>query len=143
MDLRLFGLRLARSDDEDTTRSAAGRTAVEAATWAPASLLPESGVDWRAESENHIVAAWAVPPERPEVHLRIDGNGAVRSVSLMRWDNGDHGPRGYIPCGGEVHAERRFGDLLIPSRISVGWWFGTSRWEPFFEATVLTAQPVG
>jgi hypothetical protein len=82
-----------------------------------------------------------VPPEHPELTLRIDEVGAVRSVSLMRW--GDAGQRdfGYIPFGGHVHAERRFGCLTLPSRLTVGWWFETPRFKPFFEATVLDAAP--
>jgi hypothetical protein len=76
---RLFGRkRLFRSADADTTRSAAGRAALEA-IWAPRSLLPENGVTWRADSDELIVACWDVPPERPEVHLRIDDRGAVRA----------------------------------------------------------------
>ncbi len=51
----------------------------------PASLLPESGVRWRAESDDHIVATVPVPPEQPDVHLRIDGDGRVESVCLQRW----------------------------------------------------------
>jgi hypothetical protein len=110
--------------------------------WTPAGLLPERGVSWRAESDDFIVASWDVPPERPEVRLQIDATGAVRSSSVMRWDNGQHGLQGYIPCGAEVHAERHFGGITIPSRLSVGWWFGTPRWKPFFEAEILAAEPV-
>jgi len=29
----------------------------------------------------------------------------------------------------------------IPSRLTVGWWFGTPRYAPFFEATLLDARP--
>src|SRR4051795_640151 len=77
---RLFGrLQTMHADGEDTTRSAAGRAALEA-VFAPATLLPQRGVSWRAEAADHIVASWDVPPERPEVHLRIDGLGGVRSV---------------------------------------------------------------
>jgi hypothetical protein len=83
-----------------------------------------------------------VPPERPDVHVRIDDGGAVRSACALRWDNGEHGLRGYIPCGGEVEAERRFGDLVIASRVTVGWWFGTPRWAPFFTAHILSADPL-
>jgi hypothetical protein len=36
----------------------------------------------------------------------------------------------------------RFGDLTLPSEVSVGWWWGTPRYEPFFEATVLDAEPL-
>ena len=140
VDVRLLGrVPLVHADDEDTARSAAGRAAVEG-VWTPAGLLPERGVTWRAESDSHIVASWDVPPERAEVHLRIDADGGVRSASVMRWDNGQHGRRGYIPCGGDVHAERRFGDLVIPSRLTVSWWFGTQRQAPFFEVEILTAE---
>jgi len=77
---RVFG-----AAGEDITRSAAGRAALEAAAFAPVTLLPPSGVSWRAESDDVIVPAWQLPPERPGVHVRIDGHGAVRTVSAMRW----------------------------------------------------------
>jgi hypothetical protein len=54
----------------------------------------------------------------------------------MRWGNAGERTFQNIPFGGCVHAERRFGDLLIPSSLSVGWWFGTPRYAPFFKARV-------
>ena len=87
----------------------------------PGTLLPGVGVSWRAESEELIVANFAVAPERPDVTLRIDGAGAVRSVSVMRWGNVGQ-DFGYIPFGGDMHAERRFSDLVLPSEVTVGWW---------------------
>jgi hypothetical protein len=57
----------------------------------------------------------------------------VRSVSLLRWGNARQEHFSYIPFGGEIHVERRFGDLILPSEVSVGWWWGTPRYEPFFE----------
>ena len=143
MDIRLRpGLRLLHAADEDTTRSAAGRAAAEA-IWAPAGLLPRTGVEWHAESNEVIVATWDVPPERPQLRLGIDADGAVRTTSLMRWDGGRHGLHGYVPCGGHVLEERRFGHVTIPSRVSVGWWYGTPRYKPFFEATITAAGPLG
>ena len=142
MDVLLFGrVPVIHADDVDTARSAAGRAAVEAAIWAPAALLPSRGVEWRAEREDVIVASWDVPPERPEVRLELDAAGGVRRV--MRWDGGAHGLRGYIPCGATVDAERRFGDLVLPSRVTVGWWYGTPRWAPFFRARLLSAENYG
>jgi hypothetical protein len=35
-----------------------------------------------------------------------------------------------------MHAERRFGDLVVPSELTVGWWYGTARYSPFFQATI-------
>jgi hypothetical protein len=78
MDGRLFGrIKLFRADDANTTRSTAGRAALEA-VYTPASLLPQRGITWRAETDNETVASWDVPPERPELHLQIDDRGAVR-----------------------------------------------------------------
>ena len=49
MEGRLFGrVQIFRADDENTTRSAAGRAALEAATFAPYSLLGDPRVEWSA-----------------------------------------------------------------------------------------------
>jgi hypothetical protein len=88
------------------------------------------------------VATWDVWPERPEVHIRIDAHGAMRASCVMRWDNGERGLHGYIPCGGDAHAEKRFGDIVIPSRLTAGWWYGTARYAPFFQAEIHAAEPL-
>lgn len=136
----LFGrLPFMRATGDDTARAAAGRAAAES-IWTPWTLLPGPDVAWRAESDDHIVARVSIPPERPEIHLAIAPDGAVRTVSLMRWGNAGQKAFGYLPFGGHIHEERRFGDLVLPSRVSVGWWYGTPRYQPFFEATVLSAE---
>jgi hypothetical protein len=137
---RLFGrLTLFDATDADTTRSAAGRSALESVAFAPTTVLPQTGVRWRAEGENLIVAEFHLPPERPEVRAVIDERGALRSVSTLRWGNAGQDHFGYIPCGAEMKDESRFGDLVLPSRLEVGWWFGTPRYEPFFETRILGA----
>jgi hypothetical protein len=140
--VRLLGrARVVAAHDENTTRSAAGRAAAEA-IWCPSSLLPERGVDWRCESDELIVATWSVPPERPELSLRIDDRGALVSCSVPRWGKAGRATYGYIACGGGVHAERRFGDLVLPSHLTVGWEFDTPRYVPFFEARIVEAAPL-
>ena len=79
--------------------------------------------------------------ERPEVRLRIDEHGAIRTVSALRWGNAGEKTFQYIPFGGHVHAERRFGELVLPSTLSVGWWFDTSRYAPFFCAEINAVTP--
>jgi len=139
MDVRLRGLRLVHADGADTARSGAGRAALEA-LWTPAALLPATGVSWCAESDERIVAAWDVPPERPELHIAIGRDGAVRSWRAQRWRDGR---RGYEPFGADVRAERAFGALTVPSRLTAGWGHGTAAWAPFFtcEATSLAPHP--
>jgi hypothetical protein len=134
---RLLGrLTLFHADDLDTTRSAAARAALESVAFAPQSVLPSRGVTWRADSEDRIVGRFDLPPEHPEVHARIDERGALMSVSAMRWGNPGGQDFDYVPCGCEVHAERRFGDLVIPSSLTVGWWFDMPRYAPFFRARI-------
>jgi hypothetical protein len=135
---RLPALKLLHAENADTARSGAGRAALEA-LWTPASLLPSRGVRWRAESDELVVASWEVPPERPELHIRVDPDGAVGSWRAMRWRDRK---RGYVPFGADVEAERTFGDLTIPSRLTAGWGHGTERWAPFFRCEVTGLEPV-
>ena len=139
---RLLGrVTLFDAHDANTARSAAARAAIESVVFAPTSVLPDRGVGWRAESESVIVARFDLPPEQPEVRVRIDGHGAIRTVSAMRWGNAGEKSFKCIPFGGEIHAERRFGDLVLPSRASVGWWFDSPRYAPFFHAEISAVTP--
>jgi uncharacterized protein DUF6544 len=136
---RLLGRRtLFRADDRDTVRSAAGRAALEACAFAPATVLPQHGVTWRAESDELIVAAWELPPERPEVRVRIDRKGAIRSVGAERWNAREHR---YVACGADVHAEQRFGAFTVPLHVTVSWWYGSDRATPFFTARLRDFAP--
>ena len=128
--------------DEDTARSAAGRAALESVVFAAPCVLPQRQVAWRAESDERLVARFNLPPERPEIEVGIDAHGAVRWVGGERWGPLDGEGYGYIPCGCHVHAERRFGDLTIPSKLTVSWRFGTPRQAPFFKAEITAADPI-
>jgi hypothetical protein len=139
---RLLGpFTLFHADDVNTARSAATRAAIESVVFAPPSVLPGRGVTWQAETDTVILACFDLPPERPEVRLSIDGHGAIRTVSAQRWGNAGERAFQYIPFGGDVQAERRFGDLVLPSILSVGWWFDTPRYAPFFRAEINTVTP--
>jgi Family of unknown function (DUF6920) len=129
------------AEDANTARSAATRAALESVVFAPPSVPPDRGVAWRAETENIIVARFDLPPEQPEVCVRIDEHGAIRTVSDRRWGNAGEKPFQYIPFGGDIHAEAPFGDLLLPGRASVGWWFDTPRNAPFFHAEISAVTP--
>jgi hypothetical protein len=125
--------------DENVVRSAAGRTALEA-LFAPRALLPGRGYVWRAEGDDHIVASTEIPPEHVEVHLRIAPDGRLLNVVAQRWGEVSKGAFAYLPFGADMHEERRFGDLVIPSRMTAGWKYGTDTYRPFFRATITTAH---
>lgn len=140
---RLFGrVTLFDTSDQNTARSAAGRTALESVVFAPTTVLPDLGVTWHADSTDVIVAERELFPERPQVWVRIDDHGAVRSVWAQRWGPIRRHTFGYLPCGGVVHAERRFGDIVVPSRITVGWRIGTDHFTPFFRTEIDHLTPV-
>lgn len=140
-DIRLFGrVPVGHADGENTARASAARAAA-ASIWVPGTLLPGPGICWRAESDEVIVASFELAPEQVELRLRIDAAGAVRSVSVMRWGKVGRKDFGYIPFGGDVHAEHRYGSLILPSEITVGWGYGTPLYEPSFEATIVAATP--
>jgi hypothetical protein len=139
---RLLGrLTLFHAEGPDTARSAATRAAIESVVFAPQSVLPDRGVAWRAEADDLIVARLDLPPEQPEVRVRIDEHGAIRTVSALRWGNVGEKAFRYIPFGGQVHAERPFGDLMLPTDLTVGWRFETPDYAPFFKAHIHRVTP--
>ena len=81
------------------------------------------------------------PPERVEVHLRIAPDGRLLNVVAQRWGEVTKGEFGYLPFGADMHEERRFGDLVIPSRVTAGWNYATDTYSPFFTATITAAIP--
>lgn len=111
---RLPPLKLLHVENDDAARSGAGRAALEA-LWVPGALLPDRGVEWRAEADDLIVARWDVPPERPELRISIAPDGAVTSYRAQRWRDSKSG---YVPFGSDVHAEHTFDKATIPSRIT-------------------------
>ncbi|MBV8997857.1 MAG: hypothetical protein JO304_02290 [Solirubrobacterales bacterium] len=125
--------------DANVVRSAAARAALEA-LFAPRALLPGRGYAWCAVSDEHIVASTENPPEQVEVHLRIAPDGRLLSVAAQRWGEVRKGVFAYLPFGADMHEERRFGDLVIPSRVSAGWNYGTDTYRPFFSATITAAS---
>jgi hypothetical protein len=76
-----------------------------------------------------------------EVHLRIAPDGRLLNAVAQRWGQVSRGPYAYLAFGADMHAERRFGDLVIPSRVTAGWNYGTDTYSPFFKATIATACP--
>ena len=141
IDGRLLGaIRMFHSDDQNIVRSAAARAATEGIL-APIGLLPSPTRIWHAESDNEITVDLVLAPERPALHVTIDNDGAIQSVNLQRWGDAGQKAFGYIPFGGDILAEKRFGDLILPARLRVGWRHGTEEFSPFFEAEIISAVP--
>jgi hypothetical protein len=127
---------VAQMQNPNTARSAIGRLAAEL-IWLPSALLPQQGVQWRAIDEYTIEAQIKQDDEPVTLTLSLDDTGKVLASSARRWGNQTSDRRWtYIPMGGQCHTEQTFGGLTIPSRVSVGWWFGSAHYFEFFQATI-------
>jgi hypothetical protein len=120
----------------DITRSAAGRVIAESA-WLPSALCADA-VTWTAQ-DSFRPHRLTVQGEPGELEFTIDAEGSVKSFSLPRWGNPSRKEFGYVDFGGVVEDEGTFAGYTIPTRLRVGWHFGTDRFEregEFFRATV-------
>ncbi len=111
----------------DVSRSALGRFQIES-IWLPSALLGGDGA-WRERGANGFAVDVVMRGEHGEVEMTVDERGALRSVSMPRW--GDPDGRGFraLPFGGVVEGERTFEGFTIPTRLRVGWHFGSDRFE--------------
>jgi hypothetical protein len=121
----------------DITRSAIGRAQAEY-LWLP-SLLAGDGVSWTAADALHPRATLPAQGQRTEIAFAIDATGRLVSVTLQRWGNPEGAAFRLVDFGGIVEDERTFDGYTIPSRLRIGWHFGSEHFEPegeFFRATV-------
>lgn len=138
MRWKLLGIiPLINASGPDITRSAAGRVNIES-IWLP-SVLCADNVSWAARDDSHLQASFHGHGEAAEIDYTIDPRGGLKSLSMPRWGNPEGAEFHYVACGAWVESERTFGGYTIPSRLRVGWHFGTKRFESegeFFRVTI-------
>ncbi len=141
MRWRLFGLLpLVNAAGPDIGRSAAGRMNIES-IWLPCALCGKD-VAWSG-SAGQARARFSPHGEDAELDLALAADGGLRSVSMQRWGDPDGRGFRYCRCGGLVEEEKSFGPYTIPSRLRVGWHFGSERFATegeFFRVTVDSAE---
>lgn len=133
---RLFGwMPLMKAAGRDIDRSAIGRWLAES-LFLPTMLLPKNGAVWwgsRVTLERF--------GEAMTLQLKLSEDGRLKEFQGLRWGNPLGAPFGYHPFGGLVEEERLFGGYTIPTKLRVGWHFGTPGWPEgeFFRMTVEDA----
>lgn len=141
MQWKLFGLfPLSAGEGLDTTRSAIGRVEGES-VWLP-SLLCHEAVTWTADDTSHVRAGFALLGEKTEVVLTVGERGQLEQVLYKRWGNPEGGAFHYADFGGVVEEEGLFEGYTIPTRMRLGWHFGSERFETegeFFRVTIDVA----
>jgi hypothetical protein len=142
MRWKLLGLiPVMKASGPDITRSAAGRVAGES-MWLPSVLCGED-VSWTEPDLSHLHASLTAHGEATELELFVDERGKLKSIRYPRWGNPGDSEFRYVDFGALVEGESTFGGYTIPSRLRVGWYFGTDRFESegeFFRATIDGVQ---
>jgi hypothetical protein len=139
---KLFGvLPIAFAHGEDVSRSAIGRMAAES-IWLP-TVLRDERVRWASDGPDEATFALELFGRTTEVSLGLSPSGRVETIAFERWGNPRGLPFGLYRFGGYVEEETCFGGFTIPSRVRLGWHFGTDRFEAegeFFRAVIDEAE---
>jgi hypothetical protein len=142
MQWKLFRiLPLINAIGPDVTRSAAGRINIES-LWLP-SVLWRPEVEWEAADSTYLHARFRAHAETADVEYKVSESGELKTVSMLRWGKPDSGPFRYVPFGGLVEESCTFAGYTVPTRIRVGWYFGTERFDSegeFFRASIDHAE---
>ena len=138
MRWKLLGvIPIIRASGPDITKSAAGRFAAET-VWLP-SLLLSSDAKWASGGPNLARVSLNVSGHAAELEFVMDGSGRLRSMAMHRWGNPEGGEFDRASFGALVEDESTFGGYKIPTRLRIGWYFGTERFETegeFFRCTI-------
>jgi hypothetical protein len=121
----------------DVTRSAVGRLEAES-LWLPSTLV-RTGVKWTARDARHATATFR---DSNTVDFTINERGRLESIRLQRWGNPGGGAFRSVDFGAVIEEERTFEGYTVPTRVRVGWYFGSSQFDAdgeFFRATVNQA----
>jgi hypothetical protein len=142
MQWKLLGLfPVMTASGTDLTRSGIGRLQSES-VWLPPVFCGD-GVSWTStessDLDSNLHSSFVVQGEKAELDLTIDRTGRLKTAKLPRWGNPDGAEFHYVDFGGILEEEGTFGGYTIPTRLRIGWYFGTDRFESegeFFRATI-------
>ena len=133
--ITLLGLiPIVNTSGPDVVKSAAGRLLGEC-VWIPSALLPQHGAVWEEVDDSHAKVTLSVGGFKTTLTLTIDRDGSLKQVVLPRWKDTE---KDFVSFGAAVEEERTFGGYTIPSKLRVGWWFGTDQYVEFFRAEIDT-----
>lgn len=142
MQWKLLGLfPVMTADGNDITRSAIGRLQAES-MWLP-SVLCGDEVSWTStessDLDSSLHSSFVVQGEPAKLDFTIDRSGRLKTFKLPRWGNPDGAEFREMDFGGILEEEGTFCCYTIPTRLRVGWYFGSERFESegeFFRCTI-------
>ncbi len=141
MQWKILGLiPMITASGADITRSAIGRVQAES-MWLP-SVFCDRDVAWMTTDASHLQAKFNSYSQAVELTLGINNLGQPKSIKLQRWGNPAGKEFGNADFGGIVEQEGTFGGYTIPTRLRVGWYYASEKFESegeFFRVTVDNA----
>jgi hypothetical protein len=78
----------------------------------------------------------------PRTALRLGLDGAPHSARMPRWGNPEGEASHYVDFGATVDEERTFAGITVPTRLRIGWYFGSERFERDGEFIWVTVDDV-
>jgi hypothetical protein len=143
MQWKLLGLFPAMTaSGADITRSSIGRLQSESVCLP--SVFCGEDVSWTSTDssalDSSLHSSFIVQGERAELDFTIARTGRLKTFKLPRWGNPDGTDEFHdVDFGGTLEEEGTFCGYTIPTRLRIGWYFGTERFESegeFFRCTI-------
>jgi hypothetical protein len=121
----------------DHARAAFGRVVAEAVFWAPAALLPNSGVTWEAIGADAARATVTHGGMTQTVDVTVADDGRPTMVVIPRWSDANPEKSYRLqPFGGYLSEFRDFDGYRLPTRVEGGNFIGTEQYFPFYKARI-------
>jgi hypothetical protein len=142
MQWKLLGLfPVMTASGSDITQSSIGRLQSESVCLP--SVFCGDDVSWANTDSSPLDfglhSSFVVQGKRAELDFTLDQTGRLKTFKLLRWGNPDSTEFRYVDFGGFLEEEDTFCGYTIPTRLRIGWYFGSERFEPegeFFRATI-------
>lgn len=126
-----------KASGDDITRSGMGRVQGES-VWLP-SVLCNPDISWMELGALKIQANFTTLGEPAKLSLTVNDQGMLEQVKFDRWGNPGGGEFHYVDFGGIIEESSTFGGYTIPTRLRLGWFFESDRFESegeFFRCTI-------
>ena len=112
---------------EDITRSCIGRVQVES-IWLP-SVLCRPDISWAELNVSQVQATFTALGEPAKITLTVSNQGVLEQIKVDRWGSLKGEAFHYSDFGGIVADSGTFDGYTIPTRLRIGWLFGSERFE--------------
>ncbi len=110
----------------DILKSANGRMRAECC-WLPSAFLL-GNPKWRSATEEDVSVEFDLLHVREVLSFGLGPEG-IKEIKMRRWGSPASGEFQLMDFGGVIEEERTFGGYTIPTKLRIGWHYGSERFE--------------